>query len=404
MPKIMVCGAFSSLMSAKAAGGYEFSRPLRERYLDVLALLERNGFETLSAHRADGFGETDWIENFVERDLAWVESCDAQLVMLPAGEGGEACRSDGTMIEMGYALARGKPLIILADDPDNERNSFFLRSFVARKVSALVSWADTSDFERPLIDALNGCFPSQPVAEREHRTDVDKVLEDLRRETQPHRVKVAGMDLVVLPGVLSPRLSHAPDALMARWYIPASSRVLDLGCGSGVLGLAALSEGAGSLVALDVNPAAVDTTTRNIGSIGYAERAEARLSDAYSALRPGECFDVIIFAAPYWNRQPRDDLDRSCFDSDYAFFSTAVDQAHNWLASDGSMFIIFSDQGDIDKALGVIENSQMRVARTHLMRPTQPGGHIRIIWELKRRVPRKWLPRLLDLPPRPLAG
>jgi len=181
--------------------------------------------------------------------------------------------------------------------------------------------------------------------------------------------------------------------------------VLDLGCGSGVLGLAALSQGASRLVALDVNPAAVETTALNLRRLDLSDRGEARLSDGFDALKSGETFDVIIFAAPYWDRKAKDDLEKSCFDEDYRFFSVAVNGAHRWLTPDGSMFVIFSDQGNVDKALDAIEQGEMRVHRTHLMRPSQAGGHIRIIWELKRRkVParRNWFPDLAT--PRPLAG
>lgn len=384
MIRIMACGAFSSLMKVKQGGGYSFADAVRQRYLDVHAWLEEEGYELLSAHRADGFGEIEWVEDFVERDLAWTEVCDVQLIMLPSDATGELYRSDGTMVEMGYALAHGKPLVILADDLENERNSFFLRSFAARKATQVIAW--TAGWKDVLKAELAKHGPDAGAfRRREQRTHVEEVIDDLRKETEPHRVRVAGLDLTVLPGVLSPRLSHAPDALIARWTIPPSAEVLDLGCGSGVLGLAALAQGASRLVALDVNPAAVATAKLNIRDLGVAERAEARLSDTYSALNPGEVFDIIIFAAPYWDREAKDDLEKSCYDPDYAFFTPAVQQAHRWLRPSGSMYIIFSDQGDVNKALAAIEGSKMRVHATHLMRPSQLGGHIRIIWELRAR-------------------
>jgi 23S rRNA G2445 N2-methylase RlmL len=150
-----------------------------------------------------------------------------------------------------------------------------------------------------------------------------------------------------------------------------------------VLGIAALAQGARSLLALDINPAAIETTALNLRALGFADRAEARHSDAFSALKPGELFDVIIFAAPYWDRPAMDFLEKSCFDTSYKFFGEAVQDAHHWLAQDGSMYVIFSDQGDVNHALGLIENSNVRVHKTHLVRPTKHGGHIRIIWELR---------------------
>lgn len=104
----------------------------------------------------------------------------------------------------------------------------------------------------------------------------------------------------------------------------SGATVLDLGCGSGVLGLAALRAGAERLVALDINPQAVLTTKTNIERLGYADQAEVRLSDVYSALQPQERFDLILFAAPYWNRKANDDLERSCFDEDHSTMASAL--------------------------------------------------------------------------------
>lgn len=46
--------------------------------------------------------------------------------------------------------------------------------------------------------------------------------------------------------------------------VRSGDRVLDVGCGSGVLGAAALRLGAGSLVALDVDPTSVESTRRTL--------------------------------------------------------------------------------------------------------------------------------------------
>ncbi|HMR97419.1 MAG TPA: 50S ribosomal protein L11 methyltransferase, partial [Microthrixaceae bacterium] len=51
----------------------------------------------------------------------------------------------------------------------------------------------------------------------------------------------------------------------------AGARVLDVGSGTGVLGVAALVLGAGSLVAVDVDPAAVAATGRTAGLNGVSE-------------------------------------------------------------------------------------------------------------------------------------
>ena len=63
------------------------------------------------------------------------------------------------------------------------------------------------------------------------------------------------------------------DELLRR--IKGGERVLDVGCGSGVLGLCALRLGAAELVATDIKPDAVDAARHNAALNGLSERVIA---------------------------------------------------------------------------------------------------------------------------------
>lgn len=52
------------------------------------------------------------------------------------------------------------------------------------------------------------------------------------------------------------------------------ARVLDLGCGTGILGIAALKLAADSVLGVDINPQAVETALRNCQLNGVDERAQ----------------------------------------------------------------------------------------------------------------------------------
>ena len=73
--------------------------------------------------------------------------------------------------------------------------------------------------------------------------------------------------------------------------IAGGERVLDVGCGSGILGLCALRLGAASVVAVDVQPDAVEAARRNSGINGMAGRLEATL-DPLGGI--GGTFDVVL--------------------------------------------------------------------------------------------------------------
>lgn len=46
------------------------------------------------------------------------------------------------------------------------------------------------------------------------------------------------------------------------------------------------------------------------------------------------------------------------------------------------MYVLFSDQGDVGHVVNLIDESKLRVRDMHIFRPTSPGGHVRIVWEL----------------------
>lgn len=73
--------------------------------------------------------------------------------------------------------------------------------------------------------------------------------------------------------------------------IAGGERVLDVGCGSGVLGLCALRLGAAEVVAVDVDPDAVEAARRNAGINGMGARMEARLAPL-SGIEGS--FDVVV--------------------------------------------------------------------------------------------------------------
>jgi ribosomal protein L11 methylase PrmA len=79
------------------------------------------------------------------------------------------------------------------------------------------------------------------------------------------------------------------EILTAR--IAGGERVIDVGCGSGVLALSALRLGASSAVGVDVEAAAIEATRRNAGLNGFGPRLEARLPPMNQI---GGVFDVVL--------------------------------------------------------------------------------------------------------------
>jgi ribosomal protein L11 methyltransferase len=73
--------------------------------------------------------------------------------------------------------------------------------------------------------------------------------------------------------------------------ITGGERVLDVGCGSGLLGLGAAQLGASAVVAVDLKPEAIEATRRNAALNGMENRVDATSSALGEVEGP---FDVVV--------------------------------------------------------------------------------------------------------------
>jgi ribosomal protein L11 methyltransferase len=109
------------------------------------------------------------------------------------------------------------------------------------------------------------------------------------------------------PGLAFGTGTHATTALCLEWLdgrIQGGERVLDYGCGSGILGLAALKLGARAALAFDIDPQALTATRENAAKNGLASRVD--VAERMKAVTGA--FDVVlanILAGPLVELAPR---------------------------------------------------------------------------------------------------
>jgi ribosomal protein L11 methyltransferase len=172
-------------------------------------------------------------------------------------------------------------------------------------VELVAGVAPGNDIE-PLLAAVDGSWPAEAV-----EVDVDGALEAWRGFARPVTIgerllvrppwipagpRGGSVDVVIDPGWAFGSGAHASTRLALAALdrlVGGGERVLDAGCGSGVLGIVALALGAAGAVGVDHDEAAVAASRANAARNGVGDRFTViggRVDEVMAAQSP---FDLV---------------------------------------------------------------------------------------------------------------
>src|SRR3989344_3585414 len=112
-----------------------------------------------------------------------------------------------------------------------------------------------------------------------------------------YEINFKGIDLVIYPGVLNPNYTKVSGFLSDNIKIKPGSRVLDMFCGSGAIGILN-AKNAQSVLFSDISPEAIKCTEDNLSKFSVKGKVSSRLSDVWNNIANNELFDVIIANPP----------------------------------------------------------------------------------------------------------
>jgi release factor glutamine methyltransferase len=156
--------------------------------------------------------------------------------------------------------------------------------------------------------------------------------------------RVGALRFMVLPNVSNPNILRTGAffaSILDSRHVKPESRVLDLGTGSGVCGLAA-ARIAQSVVAVDINRAAVRCAQANALINALEHKVSVRHGDLFSSVA-GERFDLITFNPPFLLGTPRDERDAAWRGAGLAERFAA--QLRDHLTPDGYALLLLSSWG-----------------------------------------------------------
>ena len=187
--------------------------------------------------------------------------------------------------------------------------------------------------------------PSKPKWVQEVRA----VLEKHKLDKEPYTVKVCGVDVLVFPGVFSPK--YFPDT---HWFAEqvlnytANKSFLEIGCGAGALVLLSALNGA-TVTTTDINEEAVKNTKANLEAHGVT--GNVYLGSLFDPISPDNTFDVIFWNHPF-HKSETDDTDlliQSCEDYQYQNLRRYIRDAGKFLKSNGRLLLGSCDLADIQE-------------------------------------------------------
>jgi ribosomal protein L11 methyltransferase len=238
-----------------------------------------------------------WLELAVEADIEAVEAVSE--ILGRVAPGGSSVEPAFELVDegLGARLDPTRPAIVRAYVPARDAESAaaavreagaalgHLQAFGLRPIGELrTRLVDEADW----ADAWKAHFPVMRIGRR-------LVIKPTWRR---HRARAHDIVLALDPGMafgtgLHPttRLCLAAVEILADRGDLADARVLDVGCGSGILAIAAARLGARGVLGVDIDQIAVDATASNARRNRLARRIRARAGSLPSGEPP---FDVVL--------------------------------------------------------------------------------------------------------------
>ncbi|MES2105706.1 MAG: methyltransferase [Pseudomonadota bacterium] len=157
------------------------------------------------------------------------------------------------------------------------------------------------------------------------------------------KIKYLGKEFLVYPNTFWPFTDSQP--LVKNFHIENGENVLDVGTGSGVIAIFSCYSGAGRVVAVDINPAAIKSAKHNAKQHGFDKIMKVKRSNLFEKIGQ-EKFDVITANIPFRNKPAPDVVARSQWDTDFKTNTQFFKEVGNHLNPGGRIYFVQSNFGE----------------------------------------------------------
>lgn len=171
-------------------------------------------------------------------------------------------------------------------------------------------------------------------------------------------------EIEVFPSVYEP----AEDSfLLARHAIKLKGRILEIGCGSGIVALSnAKQNPKNEVVGVDINSDAVNCASKN-AKLNNIKNVKFMKSNLFSELSESMKFNVILFNPPYLPTTPQEKVIgklNAAFDGGRdgrKVFDKFLSQFDKYLGSNGIVLLIQSSLNNLKKTEQILEKKGFKI-------------------------------------------
>ena len=177
-----------------------------------------------------------------------------------------------------------------------------------------------------------------------------------------------GMDVVVMPGIFHP--GWFVTSVMLLETIEnlklSGKRILEMGCGSGVLACRASQLGAESF-ASDITRSACNNAETN--AFKNDLKVEVIQSDIFDQIGNDKIFDHIFVNPPFNPTYPESEDDFAfCCGEEYEYYISLFGRLKKHLSPNGSLTMALSKSCDINRILEIANLENIQYERIHMKR------------------------------------
>ncbi|WP_143231150.1 methyltransferase [Actinosynnema sp. ALI-1.44] len=226
-------------------------------------------------------------------------------------------------------------------------------------------------------------------------------LTDIMGALGAHRWRVRGVHVPALGarihphyGVFAPTRHEYVD-LVGSMPWPGPSKVFDVGTGTGVLAALLAQRGADDVVAVDIEPRAVECARANVDRLGLAASIRVGQRDLF----PAGTADLIVCNPPWLPSAVSSPLDTAVYDPGSRMLRGFLRGVAGHLTADGEAWLIVSDLAErlglraptrtLITGAGLVVRDRMDVRPRHRTRKDDPlaeyrAAEVTSLWRITR--------------------